>query len=103
MIVAAGTEAQIYRSPDLQTWTFASSFGAEQTRGLVWECPDLFSLRDEENREVWVLSSSFLDRRNLGGSFQDCFALLDGCSLQGWMFCWPVMLYVTLSQDTSKP
>jgi len=29
--------------------------------------------------------------------------LLDACSLQGWMFCWPVMLYVTRSQDTSKP
>jgi len=86
MIVAAGTEAQIYRSPDLQTWTFASSFGAEQTRGLVWECPDLFSLRDEENREVWVLSSSFLDRRNLGGSFQDCFAAYFAGDFDGFTF-----------------
>ncbi|HVF85345.1 MAG TPA: glycoside hydrolase family 32 protein [Abditibacteriaceae bacterium] len=86
MIVAAGSEAQLYRSPDLQTWTYASCFGAEQTHGLVWECPDLFALRDEQNREIWILISSFLDRRNFEGSFQDCFAAYFAGDFDGFSF-----------------
>jgi sucrose-6-phosphate hydrolase SacC (GH32 family) len=73
MILAAGTHAEIYRSPNLRDWSFASAFGENITpENLCWECPDLFPLRDEQGREVWILSSSFLDRANFRDQIAAC-------------------------------
>lgn len=61
-------EMLFFTSPDLKTWTLASSFG----KGLgaqdgVWECPDLFKLPVDGNRDnqKWVL----LVNLNPGGPF----------------------------------
>jgi levanase/fructan beta-fructosidase len=51
MAVALAVErrVQLYRSPDLRSWTLSSEFFADVPGG-VWECPDLFPLGDR-----WVL------------------------------------------------
>ncbi len=71
MVLAAGDHAEIYRSPDLKTWTFASAYGKGES-GIVWECPDLFPLRDGTGGEVWILSISFLDPANFRGKVGAC-------------------------------
>ena len=46
MILAAKNRIQIYTSPNLKEWSFASEFGKNASPQLgVWECPDLFPLR----------------------------------------------------------
>jgi sucrose-6-phosphate hydrolase SacC (GH32 family) len=73
MVLAAGNQVEIYRSPNLREWSFASAFGEHAfPENLCWECPDLFPLRDEQGREVWVLSCSFLDRANFRGQVAAC-------------------------------
>jgi sucrose-6-phosphate hydrolase SacC (GH32 family) len=74
MIVAAGNGVELYRSSDLKTWNLASTFGAEFLPGLCWECPDLFSLPDEDGTEVWILVTSALSGDNFTGEFGACFA-----------------------------
>lgn len=46
MIVVKSTEqiAQIYRSPDLKSWSLASEIEAGDSPGRVWECPTLVEL-----------------------------------------------------------
>lgn len=61
MVVSAGDAVEIFRSPDLRTWSFASRFGDGQgLHAAVWECPDLFPLRvdDDPDRVQWVLHTS---------------------------------------------
>ena len=48
MILAVGQEMQIYSSADMIEWKYESSFGQEYgNHGGVWECPDLFEMKDE--------------------------------------------------------
>jgi fructan beta-fructosidase len=58
MILAAGNCVRIYRSSNLKQWEFASEFGAnEGSHAGVWECPDLFELPvdGDRNRKKWVM------------------------------------------------
>ena len=68
MILAVGQEMQIYSSGDLKSWKYESSFGQEYgNHGGVWECPDLFELKDEKlNTKKWVLVCNI----NPGGPFR---------------------------------
>ncbi len=86
MIVSAGGESQIYRSPDLKAWTLASSFGAGSMPGRIWECPDLFPLRDENGQEVWILLSSFVGGPNAQGQSGNCFAAYFAGDFDGYRF-----------------
>jgi sucrose-6-phosphate hydrolase SacC (GH32 family) len=56
MVLAAFDKIKIYSSPNLKEWTFESDFGQNQGdhRG-VWECPDLFSMKDQNGVEKWVM------------------------------------------------
>ena len=67
MILAVGQEMQIYSSADMIEWKYESSFGQEYgNHGGVWECPDLFELKDEkQNTKKWVLVCNI----NPGGPF----------------------------------
>ena len=75
MIVSAGDHVEIHRSPDLRSWTLASSFGAEQgSHVAVWECPDLFPLQDVTDGEVrWVMTVSVGDNEETAGSTAQYF------------------------------
>ena len=66
MSVAKPHEHQIsfYSSLDLITWKHLSNFGPAAATNGVWECPDLFPLKFEE-QEVWVLIVSL----NPGGLY----------------------------------
>ncbi len=57
MVVTAGRKIWFYTSKDLKEWSFVSEFGEGWgAQEGVWECPDLFSLKDEQSGEVkWVL------------------------------------------------
>ena len=60
MVLAAGDHLKFYTSKDLKSWDFSSDFG----KGIapaegIYECPDLFSIRNEDTRqteEVLILS-----------------------------------------------
>lgn len=55
MTLAAKDRISFYSSPDLKVWTKESDFGEQAgAHGGVWECPDLFPLKDN-GRDVWVL------------------------------------------------
>jgi fructan beta-fructosidase len=54
MIVAAGDEAQIYRSSDLIEWTFLSAFPSPFPDS-TWECPDLIEISGR-----WILLASLI-------------------------------------------
>jgi len=71
MILAAGDRLELYRSRDLKEWSFSSAFG-EMPEGWCWECPDLFALRDEGGREIWVVTVSTLDHANFRNAFGRC-------------------------------
>ena len=56
MPLAVGDYLEIFVSPDLKKWEYASTFGKnEGAHGGVWECPDLFPLLTREGAEKWVL------------------------------------------------
>ncbi|MFG6117963.1 glycoside hydrolase family 32 protein [Thalassobacillus sp. B23F22_16] len=57
MVLAAGRKVQFYTSPDLKQWTFVSEFGEGWgAREGIWECPDIFPLKNEKTGEKkWVL------------------------------------------------
>ncbi|MFT3796997.1 GH32 C-terminal domain-containing protein [Microbacterium sp.] len=60
-------EVLFYRSDDLRSWSYLSSFGPAGAVGGVWECPDLFPLAlDGEVR--WVLLLSLNPGGVAGGS-----------------------------------
>jgi len=69
---------QIYRSPDLKHWKFASKFGPSGATGGVWECPDLMQLdvRDEKGNRTgsrWVLNVNLNPGGVAGGSGDQYF------------------------------
>lgn len=70
MLVAAGPSLRFYRSDDLLSWSFVSSFDAATTDDLgVVETPDLFELPvDGGPQRRWVLSVGHLTGGPAGGS-----------------------------------
>ena len=75
MILAVGQEMQIYSSADLKAWQYESSFGQEYgCHGGVWECPDLFELKDEkQNNKKWVMLCNINPGGPFGGSATQYF------------------------------
>ena len=75
LILAAGQEMRIYSSKDLKVWKYESSFGKEYgNHGGVWECPDLFELKDEKlNTKKWVLICNINPGGPFGGSATQYF------------------------------
>ena len=76
LILAAGQEMRIYSSKDLKDWKYESSFGKEYgCHGGVWECPDLFELRNGENEKMrkWVLICNINPGGPFGGSATQYF------------------------------
>ena len=52
MILAVMDHVSLYTSPDLINWEHASDFGVGQgSHDGVWECPDLFQLRDRSDHQ----------------------------------------------------
>lgn len=71
VVKALENQAQIYTSPDLKHWSYASTFGPAGARGKNWECPDLFELPVEggaPGEKRWVLSINIGDNAVAGGS-----------------------------------
>ncbi|HKK49616.1 MAG TPA: glycoside hydrolase family 32 protein, partial [Alkalispirochaeta sp.] len=56
LVLAAGDHVQFFSSPDLERWSYESSFGHGLgfTEG-EWECPDLFELSLPHGSTRWVL------------------------------------------------
>ena len=75
MILAVGQEMRIYSSKDLKEWKYESSFGQEYgNHGGVWECPDLFELKDEKLKtNKWVLICNINPGGPFGGSATQYF------------------------------
>ena len=70
MILSAKNRIQLFNSPDLKKWTFASEFGKDSAPQLgVWECPDLFPMKVEgSEQEKWVMIVSHGGGGPNGGS-----------------------------------
>ena len=70
MIFAAWDHVKIYTSPDLKSWSLASTFGQEiGTHAGVWECPDLFPLMIKgTDTQKWVMLVSINPGALNGGS-----------------------------------
>jgi levanase/fructan beta-fructosidase len=75
LILAAGQEMRIYSSKDLKDWKYESSFGKEYgNHSGVWECPDLFEIKDEKlNIKKWVLICNINPGGPFGGSATQYF------------------------------
>ena len=75
LILAVGQEMRIYSSNNLTDWTYESSFGKEYgNHGGVWECPDLFEIKDETlNIKKWVLICNINPGGPFGGSATQYF------------------------------
>lgn len=75
LILAAGQEMRIYSSKDLKEWKYESSFGKEYgNHSGVWECPDLFEIKDEKlNIKKWVLICNINPGGPFGGSATQYF------------------------------
>jgi fructan beta-fructosidase len=70
MALAVGDQIHFYSSPNLKNWKFESSFKpANDLAGLgVWECPDLFNIKDNNGNDKWVLIINHGDKTPNGGS-----------------------------------
>ncbi|MBL7858620.1 MAG: glycoside hydrolase family 32 protein [Cyclobacteriaceae bacterium] len=56
MTLAVKDHIEFYASADLKQWHKLSEFGQSiGAHGGVWECPDLFSLSDEQGKKRWIL------------------------------------------------
>ena len=75
LILAAGQEMRIYSSKDLKEWKEESRFGLGYgNHGGVWECPDLFEIKDETlNIKKWVLLCNINPGGPFGGSATQYF------------------------------
>jgi fructan beta-fructosidase len=63
-----------YSSKNLKEWKKESDFGkALGAHGGVWECPDLFCLRDNLGKKVWILLVSINPGGPNGGSATQYF------------------------------
>lgn len=60
MLLALSLEYKIefYESHNLRDWQYTGCFTAKAPCHNSWECPDLFSLKDESGIEKWVLTLS---------------------------------------------
>ena len=68
MLLAVGDCVEFYGSPDLKEWQYLSRFTSGSTAG-VWECPDLFLLKEENTQEEkWVLTIGVGKGAPAGGS-----------------------------------
>ncbi len=68
LVLVAGDRAQFYSSTNLLNWKLESEFGKNSgAHGGVWECPDLFKLK-VNNEEKWVLLISVNPGAPNGGS-----------------------------------
>jgi len=73
MSLATLDRITFYSSPNLKDWTKESEFGSDLgAHGGVWECPDLFPLK-YNNEEVWVLLVSINPGGPNGGSATQYF------------------------------
>ncbi|MCU0760528.1 MAG: glycoside hydrolase family 32 protein [Steroidobacteraceae bacterium] len=72
MLLALPIERQVafYASGDLRSWRRIGEFGPTGATGGVWECPDLFSLPvdGDRNRWKWVLKVDLNPGHVAGGS-----------------------------------
>jgi fructan beta-fructosidase len=73
MALAVYDRVQFYASQDLKQWAYLSEFGIPGDTRL-WECPDLFPLRDPETGETrWVLLVSIQKDAPNGGTATSYF------------------------------
>ena len=73
MTLAVLDHIEFYSSPDLKNWTKESDFGKEiGAHGGVWECPDLFTLK-HNNDSVWILVVNLNPGGPNGGSATQYF------------------------------
>lgn len=70
MVVTAGRKIWFYTSKNLKDWTFVSEFGEGWgAQEGVWECPDLFPLKNNElEEEKWILQIGIDAGGPAGGS-----------------------------------
>lgn len=69
MALAVLDHLMIYGSPNLKEWSLLSEFGKDLgSHDGVWECPDLFPLKDETGKEHWVLILNMNPGNPNGGS-----------------------------------
>ena len=69
MTLAVKDHIEFYGSPDLKKWTKLSEFGKNDGgHGGVWECPDLFKLKDATGKSKFVLLVSINPGAPNGGS-----------------------------------
>ena len=69
MAVSALDHLRFYGSSNLIAWEFLSEFGKDQgSHDGVWECPDLFPLKDEQGNIHWVLIENMNPGNPNGGS-----------------------------------
>lgn len=74
MALAVKDHVGFYSSPDLKTWKHESDFGKDAGgHGGVWECPDLFPIKDDKGTEKWVLLVSINPGGPNGGSATQYF------------------------------
>ena len=78
VVLAVGQEVQFYSSTNLKDWKYESSFGREYgNHDGVWECPDLFKLKDGKNEKMkdgkWVLLLNINPGGPFGGSATQYF------------------------------
>lgn len=65
MVLVARQQVCFYRSPDLLSWTPCGTFAKYQGHDeVVWECPDLMSLPDDQGQTHWVLFVSCVTPRD---------------------------------------
>jgi fructan beta-fructosidase len=69
MTLAVHDHAEIFTSPNLKDWKYASSFGKNAgAHGGVWECPDLSRYIASDGKEKWVLMQNLNPGAPNGGS-----------------------------------
>lgn len=74
MTLAVKDHVEFYSSKDLKKWEYESKFGSEKgNHDGVWECPDLFSLTDQNGVSKWVLLLSINPGGPQGGSATQYF------------------------------
>ncbi|MFD2033522.1 glycoside hydrolase family 32 protein [Belliella marina] len=74
MSLAVKDKISFYSSPNLIEWTFESDFEPDWAAyGGVWECPDLFKLKNNDGEEKWVLFVSINPGGPNGGSATQYF------------------------------
>ncbi|MDD4797290.1 MAG: glycoside hydrolase family 32 protein [Eubacteriales bacterium] len=65
MVLAAGDRAHFYQSDDFVHWEKTGEFGPDGNHlSGVWECPDIFPLRDEQGNTHWALLVSMTPNIN---------------------------------------